>query len=194
MYKIDRHPDPIRILGLMTGSSADGLDICLVRFSGSDYKPEYKIEFATEIPYPEEFQTAFRNPLDLSDAQITFLDRELGSWFAIQIKLLNLNFDVIASHGQTIKHEPPKFTLQIGDPSFMAKQFNVPVIYDFRTADIKQGGQGAPLIPIVDRLIFQKDHRISWHSTLVGLPTLQLFPRVIIRLPYSHGILDLEIP
>ncbi len=167
---------PLRILGLMTGSSADGLDLCLVEFSGAGVNPDYKITFSTELPYPKEFQTAFRNPLVLTDSQISALDHKLGLWFATEIAELDLEFDVIASHGQTIKHEPPTFTLQIGKPSFMAEEFNVPVIYDFRTADINHGGQGAPLIPVVDRYLFQQDNEDILALNIGGIANLTIVP------------------
>jgi len=168
--------EPIRILGLMTGSSADGLDICLVEFTGLDTKPEFRILHSTEIPYPDHFRSAFINPLELSKEQINTLDQELGQWFATEVSKLNLNFDVIASHGQTISHNPPISTLQIGNPKFMSDQFNVPVIYDFRTADIKQGGQGAPLIPIVDRLLFQRNDTDILALNIGGISNLTIVP------------------
>ncbi len=166
----------IRILGLMTGSSADGLDLCLVEFSGNGESPEYKILFSTEIPYPLTFQSAFLNPLELNDKQIEIFDEDLGQWFADEISKLELEFDIIASHGQTIKHEPPQFTLQIGDPKYMARRFNVPVIYDFRSADIEQGGQGAPLIPIVDRLLFQQADENVLALNIGGIANLTVIP------------------
>ncbi len=145
----------IRILGLMTGSSADGLDLCLVHFYGESSFPDYEVLFSLEIPYPEKFKIAFRNPLLLDGNQINVFDEALGIWFAKQISTLDLQFDYIASHGQTIKHNPPHSTVQIGNPKFMAELFQVPVIYDFRTADLLQGGQGAPLIPIVDYFLLK---------------------------------------
>ena len=141
----------------MTGSSADGLDICLVEFLGEGSKPEFEVCYSSEIRYPAIFCEAFRNPLLLSENEIRSYDQELGQWFAVQLSKLNLNFDIIASHGQTIKHDPPDYTLQIGDPKYMATQFKVPVVYNFRSADLREGGQGAPLIPIVDKFLFQQN-------------------------------------
>jgi len=166
----------ITILGLMTGSSADGLDLCLVNFSGTDRNPDYKVVRSLEIPYPKKFQNSFRNPLELSDEDISSLHLELGKWFAVEIDKLDLDFDLIASHGQTIKHEPPHFTLQIGDPKFMAEAFKCPVIYDFRTADIERGGQGAPLIPIVDQYLLQKDHTDILAINIGGIANLTIVP------------------
>ncbi len=168
----------LNILGLMTGSSADGLDLCLVQFSGQDRSPEYDVLYSREIPYPEHFQTSFRNPLMLTNEKISALDVELGKWFADEIKALNLHFDVIASHGQTIKHEPPNFTLQIGHPRLMSESFGCPVIHDFRTADIKMGGQGAPLIPIVDQFLFQQENTDILALNIGGIANLTMIPGI----------------
>ncbi len=171
-----KHSEILRVLGLMTGSSADGLDICLVEFKGNGLTPEFKILYSSEIPYPTHFREAFINPLHLTDDHIYNFDTELGMWFATEIKKLDLRFDLIASHGQTVKHNPPYSTLQIGEPSYMAEMFNVPVIYDFRTADLKQGGQGAPLIPIVDRLLYQHATKDQLSLNIGGIANLTIIP------------------
>ncbi|MBC8377497.1 MAG: anhydro-N-acetylmuramic acid kinase [FCB group bacterium] len=166
----------VNILGLMTGSSADGLDLCLVSFAGRDRSPVYEVLHSQEVPYPKYLQDSFINPLELSDAEIAQLDGELGAWFAAEIAKLKLDFDFIASHGQTIKHEPPNFTLQIGNPAAMADTFNCPVIYDFRTADVEQGGQGAPLIPIVDQYLLQQDNSDVLALNIGGIANLTIVP------------------
>ena len=166
----------VKILGLMTGSSADGLDLCLVKFSGKGRSPDYEVLYSHEIAYPKMFQESFRNPLELSDTEIAHLDVDLGEWFASEIERLDLNFDLIASHGQTIKHEPPHFTLQIGNPRFMSESLHCPVIYDFRTADIEMGGQGAPLIPIVDQYLLQQENSDVLALNIGGIANLSIVP------------------
>lgn len=168
----------VKILGLMTGSSADGLDMCLVKFSGSGRKPEYEILASHDIPYPDEFCQRFRNPLELGNSEIVDLDHALGRWLAQEITKLNLNFDLIASHGQTIKHQPPHFTLQIGNPRYMAEICQCPVIYDFRTADIEMGGQGAPLIPIVDQYLLQQKSTDVLALNIGGIANLTIVPNL----------------
>ncbi len=167
----------IKILGLMTGSSADGLDVCLVAFTGDGPNPAFEVLFSGEVDYPKQFKTAFRNPLSLTEDEINHYNQDLGKWLASEIEKLNLNFDAIASHGQTIKHEPPRFTLQIGDPSFMAKTFDVQVVFDFRSADVALGGQGAPLIPIVDRYLFQKNDADILALNIGGIANLTIVPK-----------------
>ncbi len=168
----------VNILGLMTGSSADGLDLCLVHFSGEGRSPSYQVLSSHEIPYPEIFQKNFRNPLELDGSEISKLDIELGQWFAAEINKLDLNFDIIASHGQTIKHDPPRSTMQIGNPRFMSELFNCPVVYDFRTADLELGGQGAPLIPIVDQYLFQKADTDLLSLNIGGIANLSVVPAI----------------
>ncbi|MCF7825379.1 MAG: anhydro-N-acetylmuramic acid kinase [Candidatus Marinimicrobia bacterium] len=174
---ISNAPDQhVNILGLMTGSSADGLDLCLVKFSGKNRQPIYEVLDSHEIAYPDLFHQKFRSPLDITEAEISNLDNELGKWMAAEITKLNLSFDIIASHGQTIKHEPPHFTLQIGNPRFMSETFNCPVIYDFRTADIELGGQGAPLIPIVDQYLLQQESSDVLALNIGGIANLTMVP------------------
>ena len=166
----------VNILGLMTGSSAAGLDLCLVNFTGEGRDPDFEVLFSHEIPYPRQFQLCFRNPLELNDEEIAELDNKLGIWFANEINKLDLKIDFIASHGQTIKHEPPHFTLQIGNPQYMAEAIQCPVIYDFRTADLEQGGQGAPLIPIVDQYLLQQDNSDVLALNIGGIANLTIVP------------------
>ncbi|MCF7824609.1 MAG: anhydro-N-acetylmuramic acid kinase [Candidatus Marinimicrobia bacterium] len=176
MAEILHRSERMRILGLMTGSSADGLDLCLVEFTGHDTKPDFKVCYTGEIKYPSNFSDTFRNPLAMSETDIRQFDALLGKWFADEIQTLDLKFDSIASHGQTIKHNPPHFTLQIGDPGFMADRFKVPVIYDFRSADIELGGQGAPLIPVVDRFLLQEAESDVLSLNIGGISNISVIP------------------
>ncbi|MCF7809209.1 MAG: anhydro-N-acetylmuramic acid kinase [Candidatus Marinimicrobia bacterium] len=166
----------LRILGLMTGTSADGLDLCLVEFTDNGEKPGSSVLFSGEVDYPAKFKAAFRDPLELSDEEVAALDKELGAWFAESIAELNLSFDLIGSHGQTIRHEPPHFTQQIGDPTFMANKFKVPVIYDFRSKDVELGGQGAPLIPILDQYLYASLKHDILCLNIGGISNITLLP------------------
>ena len=160
----------------MTGSSADALDVCLVNFSGVGRSPRYEVIDSYELSYPDHFKRYFLDPLRLSSDEIVSLDHELGKWFASAISSLNLDFDLIGSHGQTLKHEPPHFTLQIGYPDYMAHQFKVPVIYDFRSMDIQHGGQGAPLIPVVDEYLFKSTTEDMLALNVGGIANLTVIP------------------
>jgi anhydro-N-acetylmuramic acid kinase len=175
MQNVEATP-PKTILGLMTGSSADGLDLCWASFHEDGNRTQFKVLGSAEIEYPGIFKTLFSKPLDLTDQQIIELDLKLGSWLKDVIKNFNYPFDAIASHGQTIKHEPPHFSLQIGNPAYMARTFNKPVIYDFRNADIKVGGQGAPLIPITDKLLLEDPLDDVLALNIGGISNLTIVP------------------
>lgn len=153
--------DTIRVLGLMSGTSADGLDICCAEFSGRDPYPEYRIRAKDFIAYPDRFSEAFKRPLELTGAEIAHFHMDWGRWVGSSLQNLREKYDVIAIHGQTLLHQPPDYTLQIGEPYCISEQTNKPVIYDFRKADVCLGGQGAPLIPIVDDyLLRDKEHAV----------------------------------
>lgn len=152
-------------LGLMSGTSADGLTVCAVRV-----RP-FKIVHFKNYPYPKKLQERLLNAAQLKAAPLSELNYELGELYgklvARFLKEFHLSADeicVIGSHGQTILHAPnatTPHTLQIGEPSFLAANFNVPVVSDFRAKDIALGGQGAPLMPFFDEYIWgQKTPKI----------------------------------
>ena len=168
--------ESITILGLMSGTSADGLDICLVRFSGRDRYPKYRVLKKDFIAYPEAFSSAFKNPLQLTGHEIAFWHMEWGRWVGSVIKKTAEPYDLIASHGQTLLHKPPEYTLQIGEALCIAQLCMKPVIYDFRTADVCLGGQGAPLIPIVDDYLLRGDKKSVVALNLGGIANLTYLP------------------
>ena len=181
MFKLlhDLHKkEDIKILGLMSGTSADGLDIACVEFSGYDKYPAYKVLNKAFIPYPEEFSHSFKNPLQLSATRISELHFKLGKWYGDVISRLDFEYDVVANHGQTLLHQPPDFTLQIGEAQSIAEQCGKPVIYDFRTADVMLGGQGAPLIPILDAYLLRDDSKLTIALNMGGIANLTVLPPI----------------
>lgn len=147
-------------LGLMSGTSADGLTVCAVR------PAPFKILHFKNYPYPPALQQRLLNALHLTAPELSRLHFELGALYAKIVrkflKDFNLNaadIAVIGSHGQTVYHGPhdkTPNTLQIGDPSFLACELGVPVVSDFRAKDMALGGEGAPLIPFFDEYIWGK--------------------------------------
>lgn len=148
------------VLGLMSGTSADGLTICAVQIS------PFKVLAFKNYTYSPRLQKKLLNAYQLNVAQISALHYELGALYA-QLTLRFLKgfkisasqVEVIGMHGQTIYHGPhdkTPNTLQIAEPSFLALQTGCPVVSDFRAADIALGGEGAPLIPFFDEYIFGK--------------------------------------
>ena len=152
-------------LGLMSGTSADGLTVCAVQIS------PLKIVHFKNYPYPQKLQTRLLNAYRLKAGALSELNYELGSLYAKitarflkEFQLSASDICVIGSHGQTVLHAPnapTPNTLQIAEPSFLAAAFNVPVVSDFRAKDMALGGQGAPLIPFFDEYIWgQKSPKI----------------------------------
>ncbi|ATL75900.1 anhydro-N-acetylmuramic acid kinase [Chryseobacterium piperi] len=151
----------LHALGLMSGTSLDGLDICFVRFEKQEAW-DFQIIKAETIPYPKSWEEKLRNSIYLSAEELLELNVEYGFYLG---KLVHdfmtthhlKNIDVIASHGHTVFHQPQKkFSLQIGDGRAIKSETGIPVIYDFRTQDIIMGGNGAPLVPIGDEYLFSQ--------------------------------------
>jgi anhydro-N-acetylmuramic acid kinase len=155
-------------IGLMSGTSCDGVDAALVRLKGSGKNLAVKLIDYKEFPYPTEFRTQLLNER-MSAAELCKLNFEVGNRLADAVAEMltladekQLTVDFVASHGHTVAHFPPPLherigTLQIGEPSIIAERFGLPVISDFRCRDMAAGGQGAPLVPYADWALFRRD-------------------------------------
>lgn len=149
-----------KAIGLMSGTSLDGLDICFAHFwkENSDWK--FKIVHAETFPYKKKLENQLRNSIHLSSQDLLALNAEYGFYigkivhnFIEKNKLSDV--DLIASHGHTVFHQPErKFTFQLGDGRAIKAETHIPVVYDFRSQDVLLGGNGAPLVPIGDELLF----------------------------------------
>ena len=149
----------INIIGLMSGTSVDGLDMCFVSFDNHD-PSKYEIIDCETVDYDNKLKTKLKNIIKLDDDQIKQIDDEFGEFIGLSVlKFINKNNlckpDLISSHGHTVFHEPKfKKTLQIGSGEIINKISKVKTINNFREQDIELGGQGAPLVPIGDKLLF----------------------------------------
>lgn len=151
---------PYDAIGLMSGTSLDGLDILHVRFE-KDFADKWRytpLEACT-VEYSPELQRRLANAMQADGLELALLHSDYGHFvgkaLAGFIRQYNLHPDFAAVHGHTVFHRPDrKMTLQIGDGAAMAVESGVPVVNDFRTSDIALGGQGAPLVPIGDELLF----------------------------------------
>jgi anhydro-N-acetylmuramic acid kinase len=145
----------------MSGTSLDGLDIACCEFSREENRWSYKIQCAETIPYTAHWKELLSNlesktALDFATADIEF-GHLLGRLTLDFIERNNLVPDFIASHGHTIFHQPDKkITCQIGRGSAIAAETGLRVVCDFRSLDVALGGQGAPLVPIGDALLFEE--------------------------------------
>jgi anhydro-N-acetylmuramic acid kinase len=147
---------PPLFLGLISGTSADGIDAALVRFA-----PKLEVLAARTFPYPDELQARIlalaRSRTEITLDDLGHLDVEIGERFAAAASGLlgeaGIPGDAVAaigSHGQTVCHRPHgplPFTLQLGDPNVIAERTGIATVADFRRADVAAGGQGAPLLP-----------------------------------------------
>lgn len=151
-----------RIIGLMSGTSLDGLDIVCVDFWEKEAKIQWEFIATDCISYSAEWENKLRTAHTLPADKLLFLDASYGKFLGQRvnefIEKFNLKkIDFVASHGQTIFHQPEKgFTLQIGHGAHIQAKTNLKVISDFRSQDVALNGQGAPLVPIGDQLLFSE--------------------------------------
>ncbi len=143
----------------MSGTSLDGLDIAACRFQQEEGAWRYELIATQTLPYPKAWQERLRKAPELSGEALTELDRQYGHYIGREVAaFLSKNAfqpDFIASHGHTIFHRPEQnFSLQIGSGAAIARETSHTVINDFRALDIAYEGQGAPLVPAGDRLLF----------------------------------------
>lgn len=146
------------VTGLMSGTSLDGVDIAVVRF-----KPEegwaYELLAGTTVPYSPSWKERLQAALHAPAGALALLHAELGTLYGQLatdfLRQTGHRADLIASHGHTVFHNPAaRLTFQAGHPAYLAAAAGLPVVADFRTLDVALGGQGAPLVPIGDRLLF----------------------------------------
>lgn len=146
-------------LGLMSGTSLDGLDMALCQFSSDGNKWRYSVKKCITINYNDLLKERLKNADQLKSLELVQLDRDFAAFMADNVNHFlaesELKPDFIASHGQTVFHQPDKgITLQIGSGAVIAARTGIPTVCDFRTTDVALGGQGAPLVPIGDKLLF----------------------------------------
>lgn len=156
------------VIGVMSGTSLDGIDLAHISLTFSNEKWHYSIKEADTIPYPELWIQTLKAAVDYNDAQLQQLNLEYTHLLSMVIDEFIAKYnlggiDAVCSHGHTILHQPHNgFTLQIGNLPMIARLTGQTVICDFRVDDVKLGGQGAPLVPIGDRMLFSGyDHCLN---------------------------------
>lgn len=147
-------------IGLMSGTSVDGLDVCCATFTYKDGKWIFHIDCARGYDYPAHLKAKLgREVQNMSAYDFVAFHSEYGRFLGERVndfmKEFGVKPDIIASHGSTVFHEPQKKIMyQIGDGAAIAAVTGIPTVSDFRRLDIMLGGQGAPLVPIGDNLLF----------------------------------------
>lgn len=148
----------MKVVGIMSGTSLDGIDIALCNFFTENGKWSFEIDKAETFVYSDEWRTRLSSAQDLAAEEFVFLHNDYGSYIGKCIRTFlgdKLKADLIASHGHTVFHQPDrKMTFQIGNAPYIAAECNLAVISDFRTTDVALGGQGAPLVPVGDQILF----------------------------------------
>lgn len=146
-------------IGLMSGTSLDGVDLVYTKFQYKN-SHSFKIIYCITIPYPKKWLQLLKDAFHYNKKQLQLLDIEYGDYLSeLILDFIQKNtikkVDFIASHGHTIHHKPEKgYTLQIGSGQIIANNTKIKTICDFRSQDVAFGGQGAPLVPIGDKLLF----------------------------------------
>ncbi|GAA4274576.1 anhydro-N-acetylmuramic acid kinase [Aquimarina gracilis] len=148
-----------KIIGLMSGTSLDGLDIAYCHFEKNNKTWSFSIEKTASINYTSAYKEKLKNTVNLEASKLLAFHNEYGNWLGDRVKEFihknNLEVDFIASHGHTVFHQPEiGLTYQIGSGQHIANTCSQKVICNFRANDVALGGQGAPLVPIGDRLLF----------------------------------------
>ena len=150
-----------RAIGLMSGSSLDGLDIVFAEFHENGGKWKYEITETACYPYAHEWGTRLKEASSLSALEYQLLHADYGHYLGEQVnrfieeKKIQYKVALVASHGHTVFHLPgKKMTAQIGDGAAIAAKTKLPVVSDLRALDVAFGGQGAPIVPIGEKLLF----------------------------------------
>src|SRR5277367_2268690 len=186
---------PLLILGLMSGTSADAIDVALAKISGAPPDLSARLLKHTSINFPqairkEILRVAEQQPV--SAGELSQLNFRLGEIFAEAALTACKRFHIatkkvalIGSHGQTIFHQgkpvpylgrPTASTLQIGEASIIAARSKITTVADFRPADIAQGGQGAPLVPYADYLLYRHARLGRVSLNLGGIANITIIP------------------
>lgn len=184
----------MRVAGLMSGTSLDGIDVAIVEISGRGWSKRVRTLAFRTVPYPEKVRQTI---LSVSNApthtaiisRLNFLLGELYAQALIETtrraRIPVDSIELIGSHGQTIFHEgaPVPFlgrriasTLQIGEAAVLAERTGIPVVADFRPRDIAAGGRGAPLVPYVDYLLFRHRRRGRVLLNIGGIANITAIP------------------
>jgi anhydro-N-acetylmuramic acid kinase len=173
------------VVGLMSGTSVDGIDAAVVDIEGTGETLRARLRHFITVPFPEEVrQRVLRLCQGGEVTEVCVLNVVLGELFAqaaLQVAadggLTTNDIDLIGSHGQTVCHLPQQHaTLQIGEPSVIAERTGIPTVAEFRYRDMAAGGEGAPLVPYVDYLLFRHPHKNRIVQNIGGIANLTFLP------------------
>ncbi|PEE33394.1 anhydro-N-acetylmuramic acid kinase AnmK [Bacillus cereus] len=180
------------IAGVMSGTSLDGIDVALVHIDGSGVDSKVELIHFTTVPFCNDMKNDIQQALSIENSNVQLicsLNFKLGLRFANAVKEVckEANFplrqlDLIGSHGQTIYHQPQQdggmtpSTLQIGEPAIIAYETNTTVISNFRTMDMAAGGQGAPLVPYSEIILYRHQTKNRLLQNIGGIGNVTVIP------------------
>lgn len=183
------HKDKKLIIGLMSGTSADGVDVALVEITGLGLTTEIELVAFDTFPYTDEIRSRIFDLFSVETArvdEICTMNFVIGQQFAKsvltlleRVEIAPTEIDLIGSHGQTIHHMPKASvpaTLQIGEPAVIAHETGIPTVADFRVADVAAGGAGAPLVAYIDYLLFHNNTQTIGLLNIGGIANLTVLP------------------
>ncbi len=198
MYKAD-NTRPLAVMGLMSGTSVDGVDACLAKLAWKNGSFEYEIVATHSVDMPPALRERLLRCMGektIHLEEFCRLNVDVGELFAETAaglmkahNILASEIDCIGSHGQTLYHWPPTEagqiggTLQIGEPSLIAEKTGVLTIADFRPGDMAAGGQGAPLVCFADQLLFQDDETGRCIQNIGGIANVTVVPARTVDVP-----------
>jgi anhydro-N-acetylmuramic acid kinase len=198
MSRSDPTPKSMIVAGIMSGTSADGIDVAFCRISPAPNTTGPRLKFLAHrhFPYDKKLRAAILSAAaggPTTAATLSKLSWRLGDLYADAVAStatdLNLKPQLIALHGQTIHHQatpanflgkPTRSTWQIGEPSLLAERLHVPVVSDFRSADLAAGGQAAPLVPMLDFTLFRHPTKSRLLLNLGGIANITALPAACI--------------
>lgn len=180
------------IAGIMSGTSLDGIDVALVHIEGSGVESKVKLIHFITVPFCNDMKNEIQQALSIENSNVQLicsLNFKLGLCFANAVREVckEANFplgqlNLIGSHGQTIYHQPKHdgnmipSTLQIGEPAVIAYETNTTVISNFRTMDIAAGGQGAPLVPYSEIILYRHPTKSRLLQNIGGIGNVTVIP------------------
>jgi anhydro-N-acetylmuramic acid kinase len=190
----------LKVLGIMSGTSLDGVDFVKIKVHKKNLKCEFIDMESVSFPLDLRKRLLLAAQNEKNVKQLSALNHDLGRFYAEAYAGLSKKMksvDLIGLHGQTVFHDGQKSTLQIGEPSYLKEISKKTVIYNFRVADLARGGQGAPLAPVFHQIVFgQKKKIISVHN-LGGISNFTLISKGKIVTGFDTGpanmLIDEEI-
>jgi anhydro-N-acetylmuramic acid kinase len=179
------------VAGVMSGTSADGIDVALVRIEDKGWRPKIDLISHHHLPYPKKVRRAILDSMNavVSVAELSRLNFLLAELYADAVMVAQrrsrIHCELVGCHGQTIYHQGSEApflgrdvscTWQIGEGAVLAARLGVPVISDFRPADMAAGGKGAPLVPFLDYILFQHKRLGRIVQNIGGIANLTAIP------------------